>query len=127
AGKMRLVVWGLPSGEETKGLDAQVREFERRFPRIHVVNLSVGNSMSTHSQKLMTSIAGNVPPDVVRQDRFTIGDWAARDTFQPLDNLLAAERRPEGTLDPWEIRPANYYHACWAEAVYHGRVFAIPD
>lgn len=122
AGKLRLVVWGLPSGEETKGLDAQLREFERRYPRIHVVNLSVG-SMSIHAQKLMTSIAGNVPPDVVRQDRFTIGDWAARDTFRPLDDLLASERPG----DPWEIRPSAYYRACWAEAVYHGRVYAIPD
>jgi multiple sugar transport system permease protein len=32
-------------------------------------------------QKLMTSIVGGVPPDVIAQDRFTVGDWASRDTF----------------------------------------------
>jgi ABC-type sugar transport system permease subunit/ABC-type glycerol-3-phosphate transport system substrate-binding protein len=122
ADQTRLFVWGLPSGEETKGLDAQLREFERRNPRLRVVNLGAG-SMALHSQKLMTSIAGNVPPDLVRQDRFTIGDWASRETFQPLDELLARERRD----DPSGIFREDYYRACWAEAVYHGRVYAIPD
>src|SRR5213080_512878 len=89
--QMRLVVWGLPSGEETRGLDAQLREFERRNPGIRVVNLSVG-SMDFQAQKLMTSTVGNTPPDLVRQDRFTIGDWASRETVEPLDGLLARER-----------------------------------
>src|SRR5689334_21403968 len=79
-GRTELVVWGLPSGDETKGLDEQIREFERRFPQIRVRNLSMGAG-SMNAQKLMTSIAGRVPPDLVRQDRFTIGDWASRDTF----------------------------------------------
>jgi multiple sugar transport system permease protein len=123
-GQLRLTVWGLPSGEETKGLDAQLREFERRFPHIRVVNMGAGPGNSPlHAQKLMTTIVGKVPPDLVRQDRFTIGDWASRDTFRPLDDLLARERPG----DPWGIYPDRYYRACWAEAVYRGRVYAIPD
>src|SRR5207237_2303645 len=68
-GKVRLVVWGLPSGEETKGLNAQLREFERRYPGIHVVNMGAG-SMALHSQKLLSSIVGNVAPDAARHARF---------------------------------------------------------
>src|SRR5437899_9813453 len=79
APRVKLVVWGLPSGEETKGLDAAIREFERRNPRIAVQNLSMGAG-EMNAQKLMTSIVGNVPPDLVHQDRFTVGDWASRDT-----------------------------------------------
>lgn len=123
--KIELVVWGLASGEETKGLDAQVREFERRFPHIRVRNLSMGAG-GMNGQKLMTSIAGKVPPDLVRQDRFTIGDWASRDTFVPLDGHLADPKR-NAPDDPWRIDPKEYYPACWAEAVYGGRVYAIPD
>src|SRR3954465_5321088 len=47
-GQIRLLGWGLASGEETKGLDAQLREFERRFPHIRVVNLGVGGNMALH-------------------------------------------------------------------------------
>src|SRR5947209_6838409 len=114
-----LVVWGLPSGEETKGLDAAIREFERRHPGIRVQNLSMGAG-GMNAQKLMTSIAGNVPPDLVHQDRFTVGDWASRDTFTPLDDFIARDRGP----DP--IRREEYYPACWSEAIYRGRPYAIP-
>ena len=75
----------------------------------------------------MTAIVGNVPPDVIRQDRFTIGDWAARDTFRPLDDYITRDRdKPQG------VREEDYYPACWKEANYTdpatGKkgIFAIP-
>lgn len=119
--KIKLIVWGLQSGKETAGLDAQVAEFERRNPDIDVSLLSMGAG-AMNPQKLMTSIVGGVPPDVIHQDRFTIGDWASRGTFQPLDARLQAEAgRPGGG-----IRAENYYPAAWNEAVYKERVYAVP-
>src|SRR5438067_8413349 len=53
--KTELVVWGLASGEDSKGLDAQIREFERRYPQIRVRNLALGAG-GMNAQKLMTSI-----------------------------------------------------------------------
>ncbi|MCL6629687.1 MAG: ABC transporter substrate-binding protein, partial [Armatimonadetes bacterium] len=118
--KIKLVVWGLQSSEESKGLDAAVAEFERRHPNIDVKLLSMGAG-GMNPQKLMTAIAGKVPPDVIYQDRFTIGDWASRDAFMPLDELIARDReKPDG------IRQEEFYRACWAEATYKGRVYAIP-
>ncbi|HTE18659.1 MAG TPA: ABC transporter substrate-binding protein, partial [Armatimonadota bacterium] len=123
--QVELVVWGLASGEETKGLDAQIVEFQRRYPHIRVKNLAMGaGGMS--SQKLLTSIVGGAPPDLVRQDRFTIGDWASRETFLSMDDLLANPRL-NGPGDPWRIVPSEYYEPCWAEALYQGKVYAIPD
>ena len=113
--KVRLVVWGMESGEETQGQDAAVAEFMRRHPHLQVSMLSMGAG-EMNPQKLMTAIAGAVPPDLVRQDRFTIGDWASRDAFRPLDDLI----RRDG------IKPTDFYPACWAEAVYRGRTYAIP-
>jgi len=119
-GTVRLSVWGLKLGDETPGLIAKLNEFERRHPNIKVSVLSMGAG-EMNPQKLMTSIAGNVPPDLIRQDRFTIGDWASRDTFLSLDSLIRRDRdTPNG------VRPEEYYKACWSEAVYNGRVFAIP-
>ena len=117
--KIKLVVWGLQSGKETAGLDAQIAEFERRNPTIKVANLSMGAG-NMNPQKLMTAIVGGVPPDVIAQDRFTIGDWASRGTFRPLDDFLAHESGPE------PVKAENYYPAAWNEALYQGKVYAIP-
>ncbi len=120
-GDVRLVVWGLQYGQESKGLEAKVREFEKRNPHVKVNVLSMGAG-GMNPQKLMTAIVGKVPPDVIWQDRFTIGDWASRDTFMPLDPMIAADKG-----SPDAIRPEDYYTACWAEANYKGRVYAIPS
>ena len=120
-GKVKLIVWGLQPGEATAGLNAQVAEFERRNPDIDVSLLSMGAG-NMNPQKLMTAVVGGVPPDVIAQDRFTIGDWASRGTFQPLDAFLA--REPKNDPDP--VRKENYYEAAWNEALYNGKVYAIP-
>lgn len=118
--KVKLVVWGLQLGEESAGLRAQVEAFEQRYPHIEVSLLSMGAGRM-NPQKLMTAIVGNVAPDVIFQDRFTIGDWASRDAFRSLDDLIARDRdKPDG------IRPEDFYYACWQEACYKGKVYAIP-
>ena len=118
---VNLVVWGLQYGAESKGLEARVKGFETRNPGIKVTVLSMGAGQM-NPQKLMTAIVGRVPPDVIHQDRFTIGDWASRDTFGSLDDLIARDQnQPDG------IRESDYYHACWAEAVYKGRIYAVPS
>ncbi|HEY3280831.1 MAG TPA: extracellular solute-binding protein, partial [Armatimonadota bacterium] len=113
---VKIALWGMQSTEETQGQNAAIAEFNRRHPNIRVSLLSMGGGMDP--QKLMTAIAGGAPPDVIYQDRFTIGDWASRDAFMPLDDLLKA--------DPGQIRQKDYYNACWQEAVYKGQLFAIP-
>ena len=123
AEKVRLVVWGMESSAETKDMDAKIAAFEQRHPDIEVAVLSMGAG-SMNPQKLMTAIVGGVPPDLVRQDRFTIGDWASRDTFRPLDDLLQADAR---SSDPLAIRQKDYVPATWAETIYQGHVYAIPD
>lgn len=121
SGTVKLVVWGLQYGEESKGLEARVREFERRHPHIKVSILSMGAGQM-NPQKLMTAIVGNVPPDVIHQDRFTIGDWASRDAFQPLDSFIARDKN-----DPYAVQPDNFYKACWEEATYQDKVYAVPS
>jgi multiple sugar transport system permease protein len=119
---IRLVVWGLESGEETKGQDAKIAEFERRHPGIKVMALSMGAG-AMNPQKLMTAIVGGVPPDVTRQDRFTVGDWASRGAFRPLNDLLAEDAKTGG---PLAVKQADYVPATWAETQYEGNTFAIP-
>lgn len=119
--RQTVVVWGLGLGPDSKGLEATIREFERRWPQYKIRILSMGAGRM-NPQKLMTSIVGNVPPDAIHQDRFTIGDWASRGAFRPLDDLMA---RDVGN-DPYTPRPDQYYEATWQEASYNGQVYAIP-
>src|SRR5579862_2096271 len=123
ADPIRLVVWGMQSSEESKDMDAKIAAFEQRHPNIRIAALSMGAG-SMNPQKLMTAIVGGVPPDLVRQDRFTIGDWASRDAFRALDDLLAEDAR---STNPMAIRQREYVPATWAETLYRGHVYAIPD
>jgi ABC-type sugar transport system permease subunit/ABC-type glycerol-3-phosphate transport system substrate-binding protein len=121
--KINLVIWGLESGEETKGQDAQIAEFEKRNPGIKVSALSMGAG-AMNPQKLMTAIVGEVPPDLVRQDRFTVGDWASRGAFRPLNDFLAEDAAGN---NPQAIKQADYVPATWSEVLYEGQTYGIPQ
>jgi multiple sugar transport system permease protein len=120
-----LHMWGpgVEKSQDTFGFDAEVAAFEKKF-NCRVVRLSMGAGQMD-PQKLSTAIAGGVPPTLVRQDRFTVGDWASRGAFQPLDDLIARDAKDPNVKNP--IRPQDFYPACWKEAVYQGKVYAIPD
>jgi multiple sugar transport system permease protein len=122
AGPVKLVVWGIQLTGETKDLEAEIAEFQRMHPEIQVVTLSMGAG-GMNPQKLMTAIVGGVPPDVIEQDRFTIGDWASRGAFQPLDKYIAADKN---STNPLAIREENFLPSPWAETKYQGHIYAIP-
>lgn len=86
-----LIVWG--QGRD-RGLDAALRLFEAEHPGWKVVTTS-GSSGGMDPQKLLTGIAGGAPPDLVRQDRFAVGEWAVRDAFVRLDDYIAATQTAE--------------------------------
>lgn len=119
--KKEVVFWGLSLGPDSKGQDAVIREFEKRNPDLKVKLLSMGAG-KMDPQKLMTSIVGNVAPDCINQDRFTISDWASRGAFKPLDDYLAQDKGK----DPLSPTQDQYYPATWAEASYEGKLYAIP-
>lgn len=79
-----LIVWG--QGKD-RGLDAALRQFEIEHPGWRVVTTS-GSSGAMDPQKLMCGIAGGAPPDLIKQDRFAVGEWAVRDAFVRLDDFV---------------------------------------
>ncbi len=117
-----ITVWGIAFGPDTKGFEALVREFERRNPDLKVRVLSMGAG-KMNPQKLMTAIVGDVAPDVVKQDRFSIGEWASRNAFLSLSPLIERDR----VSDPFCPTPEQYDPGPWSEAMYQGQVYAIPE
>jgi multiple sugar transport system permease protein len=116
-----LIIWGVNLGPNSKGDQAVIREFQRRHPELNVRVLNMGAG-GMDPQKLMTAIVGNVAPDVISQDRFTISDWASRGAFMSLDDYVARDR----DKDPLCPRKEQYYPAAWEEASYGGKVYGIP-
>lgn len=119
-GKRDLVIWGISFGPDSKGAEAVVKEFARRNPDINVRVMGMGAG-NMNPQKLMTSIVGNVAPDVINQDRFSLSDWASRGAFESLTPFIERDRK-----DPLSPRPEDFYSAPWEEATYEGQVYGIP-
>lgn len=116
-----IVIWGQALDLDSKGVEAVVREFEKRNPQYEVKMSSMGAG-EMNPQKLLTAIVGNVAPDAVKQDRFTLSDWASRDAFRPLDDLIERDRKS----DPLCPTSDQYYPATWKETVFEGKVYGIP-
>ncbi len=116
-----VTVWGMAITPDEKGNDVLVRAFEAENPDIKIRLLGMGAG-GMNPQKLMTAIVGGTPPDLVRQDRFTIADWASRGAFRPLDDLL----QRDSATDPRCPKPGQYYKAAWEEARYQGQTFGVP-
>lgn len=116
-----VTLWGLNLGPDSKGSQAVIREFEKRNPgvRVRAMNMGAGGM---NPQKLMTSIVGNVAPDAVIQDRFSVSDWASRGAFRSLSELIERDK----ATDPRCPRPEQYYPAAWNEGIYEGQIYAIP-
>ncbi len=121
---IHLSLWGLSDTQDHRGRIAQVAAFNRRHPHLKVVVGTPGGRGGMDPQKLMTAIVGGTPPDIVIQDRFAVGGWAARGAFLSLDSLIAdVTANPHDSL---HIDPNDFYAACWNEARYQNQLFAIP-
>ena len=81
--------------------------------------------MSGDPQRLLCSIAGGDPPDVVFFARHAVAEWASRGAFQPLQPRVDRDlaERPD---DPYTIRRELFYEPCWNEASYKGALYAAP-
>jgi multiple sugar transport system permease protein/multiple sugar transport system substrate-binding protein len=94
-----------------------------------VIKVIMGQSASVNKtddpQRLLCGIAGGDPPDVVWFDRFAVGEWAAKNAFEPLQGFLDEDlaQRPD---DPFTLRAEEFFTACWQEACYEGTLYAVP-
>src|SRR5689334_7689177 len=73
-GREELVCWGITFlGDDVYNL---VHDFEVRNPTYRVViSSSVERDTTSDGQRLLSAIAGGVPPDVVFFPRFSTGEW----------------------------------------------------
>ena len=114
-GQRELVIWNSGTGASRVGREAVFLEFERRHPDVRIKALSM-TAGGLDPQKLLTSIAGGVPPDLVYQDRFLVAAWASRGALTPLDRFAQRDR-----VDMEAFVPSAVQECRW-----HGETFGIP-
>lgn len=106
-----------------------VREFERLSREAHAKDPSkpiyriISGQAASRNQtedptRFLVGLAGGMPPDVIRFDRYAVTEWAARGAFHDLTEFL--KRDPE-------LRAEDFYDSCWNEVVYQGGVYGIPE
>src|SRR5688572_19309298 len=112
-GRQEIVAWGITFfGEDVYAL---VHEFEKRNPRYKVIiSSSAERDSNSDSQRLLSAIAGGVPPDVVFFARHTTGEWASRNALLDLTPMIEAQ----DPNDPARINLDEYYDWAVAEASY---------
>ena len=76
--------------------------------------------------RFLLAVAGGVPPDVIWFDRYAVAEWAARDAFMPLDDLIEKDLRDPNVPKEQKIRPEDFYKPCWDEPKYLNKIYGIP-
>ncbi len=117
---IRLQYWTDPASMRASA--ETFENYEREHPGVKiVVGQSAARNLVEDPQRVLCSIVGGDPPDIIVFDRYAVGEWAARNAFMPLDDFIATDAgRTDG------IKKDDYYANCWDEATYKSKVYGIP-
>lgn len=109
-----LEVWA-PGGKVWEDV---YKEFQETHPDIELKFVPLTGSFDERKQKLLTSVAGGVPPDVMWVDRFEVSQWAAFDALTPLDEYLPK----------YGVSSSQYIKQTWDEAIFpwDEQLYALP-
>lgn len=111
-GRTPIVVWGVTFlGDDVYTVAAQ---FEREHPQYKVV-ISSGaeRDINSDGHRLISAVAGGVPPDVVFFGRHAVGEWASRGALLDLNPMLTAQPKSESSIDlreyyDWAVDECRY-------------------
>lgn len=114
AEKTTIVFWYGATQDERVAYERMIAEFEAENPDIKVNAMLV--PMGYIERKLILSIAGGVPPDVVRFYAHLGGELMSRGALEPLDELA---RR-----DKFDLQ--DFYNVGLEQNTYQGKLYGIP-
>ncbi len=117
-GKQAIVFWGNVSdfGEE---IYAAIHQFELKNPEYQVImSPSVARDLTGDAQRLLSAVAGGVPPDVVWFDRFAIGEWAGRGALEDLRPLIESQNSKDAWDQKYGINLGDFYRWAVEETEY---------
>ncbi len=112
--KEEIVFWFGATQDERAAYEQMIAEFNRTHPHIVVYPMLVPQSYV--ERKLILSIAGGAPPDVVRFYAHLGGEMMSRGGLEPLDGLVAR--------DDFDL--SHFYPVTIEQNTYQGKLYGIP-
>ncbi|MCX6345794.1 MAG: extracellular solute-binding protein [Armatimonadetes bacterium] len=109
-----IVFWYGATHDEKAAYEKMVADFERANPDIKVNAMLVPQSYI--ERKLILSVAGGVPPDVVRFYAHLGGELMSRGGLEPLDDLIAQ--------DHYNLK--DFFKVGLDQNRYQGKLYGIP-
>jgi ABC-type sugar transport system permease subunit/ABC-type glycerol-3-phosphate transport system substrate-binding protein len=92
-----------------------IHRFEQLHPRYRVTaGTATARDQEGDAQRLLSAIAGGVPPDLVFFDRLGIGEWASKHALEDLTPYIEQQdpadphRIDLGDYFPWAVEEASY-------------------
>ncbi len=123
-GVKEIVMWG--PGEELPTMEPVLKRFEFENPEYKVViGQAAARDMVADPQRFLCSVAGGMPPDIIKFDRYAISEWASRGAFEPLNAYLEADA--QNTNLTYRVDTSDIVHPAMDEVTYKGNIYGIPD
>jgi multiple sugar transport system permease protein len=128
AGVVEVSIMGLgpvsgPQGDAIRDFEDQSRQAHEQDPSKPIYHVISGQEASRDAisdpTRFLVGVAGGMPPDVIRFDRYAVTEWAARGAFADITPLIDKDR---ASGRPDAIVPENYFDSCWDEVVFRNPV-----
>jgi multiple sugar transport system permease protein len=112
-GREHIVFWsGWAMREDIHNI---VHRFEQLHPRYRVtIGTAAARDLIGDAQRLLSAIAGGVPPDLVFFDRLGIGEWASKHALEDLTPYI----EQQDPADPYRIDLGDYFPWAVEEVSY---------
>ncbi len=112
--KERVVFWYGATQREQDAYKALIVDFNRAHPDIVVEGMLVPQSYV--ERKLILSVAGGVPPDVVRFYAHLGGEMMSRGGLEPIDDLAQRDK----------LDMSDFYPVGIEQNTYNGHLYGVP-
>jgi multiple sugar transport system permease protein len=139
AGVQEISIMGLgpvsgPQGDAIRDFEEQSRDAHKQDPSKPIYHVVSGQEASRDTisdpTRFLVGVAGGMPPDVIRFDRYAVTEWAARGAFADITPFIERDR---ASGRPDAIVPENYFDSCWDEVVFRNPitgqkgVYGVPE
>ena len=111
----QITFWHMWTGDYAKQADAICDNFNKYQDKYEVVPLSLPTSAE---QKLLMSVAGGNPPDIMVQWNPVIPQWADNGLLTPMDDFMTKEER--------KFFDDNAFPITKKISIYKGKIYGMP-
>ena len=112
-GRVIITYWDRHTGHEFDERKVLIDEFNASQNEVYVRALPIGFTM----EKLLTSIAGKTPPDILSTEGAILAALAPQHCVMPLDHFIEASE---------SVDPEDFFPHVWRAVTFGGHTWGIP-